>query len=304
MSDFATQWATAKTKFENDTDAKKPVQKGRVLFISYRKSTGIESALETIDKLCATTPLENLAADALKKADEALKELKKKTAAYKGELDKAIATEKKDKANSDTYRPLKILRATLDQIVSRIENDLERGEAGQFATKNAYEGAAVAVYKVLKPIKSGLDSNCKKGIATAQKLLADPTPATFNSAFPGAARDITQQVGNLWKYTLPDELQGRSKENVERDLKTEPRLYMKVLDLQNATASAKDFLKDFVQPSGSTPLDANLWKMANTPTPTLADDADAITVKKAIKNYLLNVKEAQKLVGILGTAGL
>ena len=52
MSNFSQEWATAKTKFENDTDAKKPVQKGKVLFISYRKSTKIEGALESLDKLC------------------------------------------------------------------------------------------------------------------------------------------------------------------------------------------------------------------------------------------------------------
>jgi hypothetical protein len=304
MSNYEKDWTDAKTKFEKDTDAKKPVQTGKILFISYRKSTGIESALEAIDKLCpGTAKLEGQSSEVLAKAEPLLAELKKKVGAYKGELDKAIKAEKPDKANSGTYRALKVLLASLDEIVAAVENDFGRGQAGVKATRELYQGAAGAVLKILQPIRSGIDMNCKKGISVAQKLLSEPTPANFNAAFPGAARDITQQVGNLYKYSFPDELTGQSKETVEKHLNGEPRLLLNCLRLKSAAQSSKTFLQDFTQMKGSTCLDSNLWRMANNP-PKLSDDADAATVKSAIKNYLLQVKEAQKLVGILQAAGV
>jgi len=304
MSTFSNEWAAAKTKFENDTDAKKPVQKGKLLFISYRKSTKIEGALESLDKLCpGPINLQTATSDVLAKAVPLVDDLKKKTDAYRKELDDAIKTEKPNKDNSETYRSLKILRATLDKIVSEVEHDLGVGNAAQYAKKMAYEGSASAAYKALQPIRTAIDSNCKKGIAVAQGLLANPTPQAFNDAFPKAARDITQPVGNLYKYSFPDELTGRSKETVEAHLNADPRLLLKCLDLKKASVQVKTFLEDFAKPSGNDCTDANLWKMANS-GPTLAADADPITVKKAIKNYLLQIKEAQKLVEILRSAGV
>ena len=304
MSNFSQEWATAKTKFENDTDAKKPVQKGKVLFISYRKSTKIEGALESLDKLCpGQTDLQTATAEVHGKAAPLIEELKKKTDAYRKELDDAIKLEKPDKANSETYRSLKVLRATLDKIVAEVQHDLGVGKAAQYATKMQYEGTANSAYKMLAPIRTAIDSSCKKGIATAQGLLANPTAKAFNDAFPKAARDITQPVGNLYKYSFPDELTGRSADTVKAHLDADPRLLLKCMDLQKGAKQVKTFLEGFAKPSGTNCTDANLWMMANS-QPKLADDADAVTVKKAIKNYVLQIKEAQKLVEILRAAGV
>ena len=39
-----------------------------------------------------------------------------------------------------------------------------------------------------------------------QQLLKDPNPQDFNAAFPDAARDLTQNLGQIHKFTLPDRL--------------------------------------------------------------------------------------------------
>jgi len=305
MSEFAKQWTAAKKKFETDTGVNKPAEKGKILFISYRKSTHIEGTLEKLDDLLKEArAIESAPPDTIKAAEKLVKDLQSHGNKYMQELTKAIDVEKQGgKDTSTTYRSLKILRATLDKLVSSVEHDLERGKAGVKATQNLYKGKADFVFRTLKTFRTSIKLNCANALVVAQNLLQDPTPDTFNDAFPGVARNITQAVGNLYKYAFPQELTGKTLESVEEHLNAEPRLLLECKTLETAVKNSHQYLQDFVKKTGTDPTDASLWQMADSP-PQFPATADADEVKKGIKNFIGQVKVAIGLVNILQQAGV
>src|SRR5689334_13399076 len=130
VSEYANQWKTAKTRFENESGASKPAEKGKVLFIEYRKSTHIESTLEKLDKaLKGAAQIDTAPAGIIPTAEKLVADLKQRGDAYMQKLNTEVAKEKNAKGKSDLYRSLKILRAALDVILKTSQNELGRAKA-------------------------------------------------------------------------------------------------------------------------------------------------------------------------------
>jgi hypothetical protein len=99
------------------------------------------------------------------------------------------------KAKENAIRALKVLKTELGSLDNSNESWLAITRTGLEArTKqmSAYEQMGKDWGVVLKAALA-------RALAAAQRVKADPKPSTYNKEFPKAARDITQQIGNVKK---------------------------------------------------------------------------------------------------------
>lgn len=308
MSNYAANWAAAKSQFEATTGMSKPANKGKLLFIEWRKGNKIDSILSGLDKLVGPGEIAKLPEAKLKEVQTVTKTLQSAATAYVQVLNTSIDKEKADKDNSTSYRALKVLRAELDKTVSEVANQVNHAILSKDQVLSTYEGNAQKTVVVLHNLSFSLKAACAAGTAAAQKVLANPTPEAFNGMFDKHARDITQPMTNILKFAFPEELDPDSlkSKSLQSVLKDDPRLYLTMTNMKKAVTSAKQLVTTkFKDASGSTPLDANLVRMANN-QPKLKEGPNGDTpdtVKLAIKNYIKQVKEVLPLIDLLAKAG-
>lgn len=99
------------------------------------------------------------------------------------------------KAKENMVRGLKIMKTTLDAIDKSndawLSNSRVRIE-GKVKALNTFETMASQFMVVLR-------ATLARGLAAAQRIKAKPTKEAYDAEFPKAARDITQQIGNVSK---------------------------------------------------------------------------------------------------------
>jgi uncharacterized protein YaaR (DUF327 family) len=187
--EYTAQWKAVKKEFETLTGKKKPVEKAKALFITYRKSTGIEAALTAVEKsfIAASKTRNETTVGAIVTA---YKQYKKVAGAYITELNKGIEAEQDFEKEDRTtyYRGLKLMKSKLDELEKSIANKIEWEKS---ALTN--DGAALASAKHMVSTVVAAVSRAK---VMAQQVKANPTPKVINDFFPTVARDIAQPLGN------------------------------------------------------------------------------------------------------------
>jgi hypothetical protein len=97
------------------------------------------------------------------------------------------------KAKENTIRALKVFKTEL--------GSLDKSNESWLATKRTELEAKTKQMSTFEMMGKDwwvvLEAALARALAAAQRVKADPKPATYNKEFPKAARDITQQIGNV-----------------------------------------------------------------------------------------------------------
>ena len=294
MSNFAREWKDAKTKFETSTGIGKPAKEKTIPIIgaTYRKGTGFEGSLKALDQLLNSIPgipkKKELAA-----IEQLISDVDTKGTAYLVLLNDAIKKEitgPGGKEASVIYRDLKILRASLENTIAQAKRDFAKFKAQRAAEELGLDDVTKKNVVVLTHLSEALEASCRKSLVGAQNLLKNPTPAAFNGAFPGLARDITQPLANIRTYTMPNELSERLQ--LKRMEKLDNQAMMEAAhNLAHKAENCRAKLLPLLQGQGNTPLDSDLEKMANNP-PKFAANERPETVLQATKHFIAQAKSA------------
>lgn len=199
------EWLAAKKSFETITGTKKPKETAGIV-AAFTNHTGLSGSLKEVkaayDKVFLISDLE------VKDGLKAMKEFKSAEKSFNGAkktyltiLDKEIKDvirNKPDPNIKSTYeKALKFLRKELDALESTTAAQIASFEQKfDVASKNLSQAQ-----KQLNNWSVNVNAACKRGIAAAAKIKADPTPATWNASFPTAARDITMQLVHARKLS-------------------------------------------------------------------------------------------------------
>jgi hypothetical protein len=114
-------------------------------------------------------------------------------------IDKLKATDnaKAPRMKDNLIRGLKVLKTQL--------NALDQSNASWQATARtrleSWTNKMTMFEMMAKNWAVVLKAALARGLAGAQRIKADPKPATYNNEFPTAAREITQQIGNVGTLT-------------------------------------------------------------------------------------------------------
>lgn len=296
MSDFKAQWEAAKGRFENTAGVKKPAPTKKNIFgKAVRQKVGIGSAFERVDKLMPVDDGTSMAQKDLEKLGPLVSAASAEVKSYIALLTTAIDKEKTEhgKGADAIYRDLKILKAELAAMTADMKAMLDKIYVGRRIAGQDVERKASMFIRNFETLKSSIDRNGKKALVVMQQILKDPTPATFNSAFPKAARDITQNIGQIHKFTLPEELNAHSLE-LRTDQMKDPKIAEAVIELERKVGHFKRETIPLMRDAGTTPTDATLAKFCNSP-PRMPDDASAQDVIDGAKNFGRQVKTAIEL---------
>jgi hypothetical protein len=144
-----------------------------------------------------------------------------------------------------------------------------------------------------RTLKTSIDRNGKLALIVVQQLLKDPTPQNFNSAFPKAARDITQNIGQIHKFTLPDELNPTAL-RTRGEAMADPKVAEAVVELEKRVAHFKRETIPLMREEGTTPMDSTLAKYCNSPI-RFEEGASKEDVIEATKHFGRQVKKALEL---------
>jgi len=170
-------WTTAKKAYETKAKYKKPADK--ILF--WRKGTGIETALKKVDATYTGTWTSQAKYNAYNTPQLALAAA---GTAYHDKLNDIIEAAKKNQG-----LPAGLTKDSYMEAVSDLNVALS--DITNVARKHAITSATA-----LNMTKS-LNATITRGLAYAAKIKRNPTPAEFNAGIQKAARDITQQIGNI-----------------------------------------------------------------------------------------------------------
>lgn len=184
---FYDDWQKAKKKFEADTGKKKPSKKFLGVF---RLSAGLDNAAKSCDKAAVYDRKVGVTKGNSAAMSKAAKDFKKHADNYLGVVDKAIGEEDKE-LQPHYHRSLKLLRTSLEAISAAVQLQVDAFDA-RVKNLSTLEYAA-------KIFNSGLKRAMASALKAIQEVKKDPTASTYNDQFPKAARDITQQIGNLNK---------------------------------------------------------------------------------------------------------
>ncbi|OAI47590.1 hypothetical protein AYO44_01550 [Planctomycetaceae bacterium SCGC AG-212-F19] len=298
---FADEWKDAKEKFETDTGLKKPTAKGKFLFVSWRKPSGIEDALKDIDKVHTTAGNVALIDDKLLKKWEGLNEtLKKKQTAYLKTLDDAIKNEKEEAGKTDQYRHMKVLKATLEAIAARIEAAY-KGKVEYLNQKKALGGEALgrveAVLVSLKTMGNNLKSGVARGTLFCKEVLADPTPDNWNRInSDDGARSTSQPLSNIVKYVYADYVdllvKGKDKEIEVLD---DDRVAEQIRKLNIFLGNMQADIMALGSQTGSSAADGSLAFLANQGGSRLPPTASKQEVIAATKRFAGMLKKCDEI---------
>jgi hypothetical protein len=188
MANWENEWKQAKTAFESKTGQKKPSQK---TVLGIRKGSGLEDALKTCDADFAA--IGNEKKDMKKKAaliqkfENDIKTFDSKEHAYEKVLIAAI-----DKADE------KLVKPELDILIKQLH-------ALSATMKSHLKGATVALEEVsateytAKTLMTSVTGAVARAKLFAAKAGSAKDPKVFNTGIATAARDITQNIGNVEK---------------------------------------------------------------------------------------------------------
>jgi len=300
MSDYKGDWETAKTTFEESTGVKKPAPTKKNLFgKAVRQKVGIAEAFGKVDKLMPdTNKIDEMTAMKQKEVDELgplVSKAGQEVRDYIKLLTDAIDKEKEEhgKGADAIYRDLKILKAKLESMTAQMKSELDKVYNYRRASSEGLEQMATAYLTSFRTLKTSIDSNCKKALVVIQQLLKDPTLQNFNDAFPKTARDITQPLQQIQKFTLPDELRPDQLKSREKTMEN-PKVVEGVVELEKSVAHFKREIIPLMTETGTTPMDSSLGKFANHPI-KFEQGASQEDVIAATKNFGRQVKQAIEL---------
>jgi len=296
MSNFQQQWETAKKKFENTTGVKKPAPTKKNLFgKAVRQKVGIGEAFGKVDKLMPEDDGSTMSQKDLDKLGPLVSAASQEVRDYLKLLTQAIDGEKNEhgKGAEAIYRDLKILKAELEAMTADMKAMLDKIYAVRRANSEGLGRKASSYITQFRTMKTSIERNGTKALVAVQDILKDPTPATFNSAFPKAARDITQNIGQIHKFTLPDELSEDVLRTRAQALE-DPKIAEAVIELERHVAHFKRETIPLMREEGTTPLNSTLAKFANNPI-RFDEGASTEDVIAAAKHFGRQVKTALEL---------
>jgi hypothetical protein len=124
----------------------------RKLSVSFRKSTGIESTLEKLDKLIPNNLQNPVGPKLEKEIGRAVADLEEAAGSYGDQLSATIAEQKAQfgKGTDSLYRDLKILRASLESAVADAKRDLAKLVAAREIAQGEVEAELKASSKPSK----------------------------------------------------------------------------------------------------------------------------------------------------------
>lgn len=295
MSDYHRQWEAAKQTYERSTGASKPAPMGKVpvVGITYRQGTGIDAALEKIDKRIPANLQVGLPPKELARLAEDITELSRHLNPYLDLLERQIGAAKGPaggpKAPDDRYRHLKILRAEAQRIAAAVTQDMARLRAANESVGQEKQN----IYITITALAEGLQNGARKGLLWGQTILAAPSAAAFNSGIFTAARDITQYLANVRKFAIPDSLgpalRAKRDEQVQGANLQEP---LQTLYHQMAVDGLRDAVLTLLGPTNAkTAMGASLEELGNKNL-TLPAAATAADVVRATKHFIGLAKAA------------
>lgn len=296
MSDFKKQWEAAKKKFESTAGVSKPAPTKQNLFgKAVRQKVGIGEAFGKVDKLMPQDDGTTMKPKDLESLGRLVSAANEEVRGYINFLTQAITKEKDEhgKGADAIYRDLKILKAELEAITAAMKSQLGQIYAVRRADSEGLQRKATMFITSFRTLKTSIERNGKNALVVVQELLRDPTPEKFNAAFPKAARDITQNIGQIHKFTLPGELNPTALKTRTEALQ-DPKIAEAVIELEKRVAHFNRETIPLMREQGTTPLNATLAKLCNNP-PKFADDAPQEDVVEAIKHFGRQVKQALEL---------
>lgn len=308
---YSEDWAKAKTEFETKTGLKKPTAKGSLLLVSWRKSSGIEDALADVDKIMDGIDGKPLAErkKQLDKWDSLNTTLRNKATAYLGVLEDAIKKEKEAAGKTDQYRQQKILKTSLELLVSKAEQQHKmKLEMVAVHEKNGNK-AFDAVEQILVSLNQ-IGHNVQVGLAQATKfckeVMADPTPKTWNGSIgtDSGARRLSQALSNVCKFVYADHvdllLKGNSKMIAILD---DERMTDKIGQLNIVLGTVQKDVLRLGNVSGSSAKDGSIGFLGNNAGARLPDTASKQDVIDAVKNLAGQIKKASEIAAQLKRFG-
>jgi hypothetical protein len=185
MPTFKEKWKHAKEVFEQTTKVKKPSAKVGSMF---RKAAGLDSALEKVDA----------AEGAMLRGPKELAAFNAAVLVYKTAKDSYMkvleATVNAEPSGVDKATYQKGIAVLKTQLVA-MDSTMKTLAASAKTTQEGARGAAIMANTFIETTESAVH-NAQAFIARGK---AAPTAAYFNSNIVKAARDITQQIGNVDK---------------------------------------------------------------------------------------------------------
>lgn len=295
MSDYHRQWKEAKAQYERDTGgARKPAPMGKVpiLGISYRKGTEIDETLKRIDILIPANMLDGIDQHGMAKLQSDINSLDAKANMYFLLLDKEIKEEGASAGKFDSrYRDLKIMRDTLRSLTANVKLDMQKLIAANTSRGQKLQVVSVAIDTAAE----GLSAKAQEGVAWGQQILRRPDCAAFNKEIYTKARNITQQLANLRKWTMPDEIGPDGKLSRDKALAKDPELLRVIEKMyhQVAAQGLKDDILALLRKTGSdTVVNASLQDLGNEPSVKLPTDSTQQDVVAATKYFMRLAKAA------------
>lgn len=174
LSEF---WTTAKKTYEGKAKYKKPADK--VLF--WRKGTGIEAALKKCDATAGKAWTSQAKYNAYNTAQLGLSTVAQ---AYGTKLNDIVQAAQKNEGV-----PTGLTGPAYAAAVGELRDSLT--DITNVARK--YASQCMTALNMSK----SLAATVKRGLEYAAKIKKTPTPDAFNLGIQKAARDITQQIGNI-----------------------------------------------------------------------------------------------------------
>ena len=185
MGTYGDKWKAAKLLFTKTAKVKKPSAQVDSLL---RKPAGIDKVLAKLDALEKKIGTD---ATALKSFQAAALEFKTAKDSYIKVLDATVGKEPKGTDQEAYKKGVAVLRT---QLVS-LEASLKTAGSMAQSSQAGRQGMAIMADNLMDLI----ESSCKSALAFVAKVEADPTPENFNANVQKAARDITQNIGNVDK---------------------------------------------------------------------------------------------------------
>jgi hypothetical protein len=296
MSDYKGEWEAAKTTFEESTGVKKPAPTKKNLFgKAVRQKVGIAEAFGKVDKLMPEDDGETMRQKDLDKLGQLVSTAGQEVRDYLKLLTDSIDKEKEEhgKGAEAIYRDLKILKAKLESMVAHMKAKLDRAYAVRRAESEGLNQRLKMFLTNFRTMKTSIERNGKKALVIVQQLLKDPNPQIFNAAFPDAARDLTQNLGQIHKFTLPEELNPDALRTRGEALE-DPTIAEAVEELEKKVAHFKRETIPLMRETGTTPMDSTLAKFCNSPI-RFEEGASQEDVIEATRNFGRQVKKALEL---------
>jgi hypothetical protein len=181
---YLERWKKAKRLFESTTKQKKP--NGSIMGAFHR--AGLDPAIRKVDEYDDNA---HKSEGDLKNFAGAIKNFIKAKTDYMKVLETAVTKTPKG-VEQETYKKgIKVLKTELNALELTFKS---RYGYAQGALK--HQGTTETMAQNLMVT---IEATCARALALVARVKANPTPDAFNTDIRKAARDITQQIGNIDK---------------------------------------------------------------------------------------------------------